>query len=488
MGTHFWTPQTIGKVQLVDLDGTPVNPVPVINVSEGGVDTTGLAQESTQQDLVSQIEALRTESTQARPVVVENPEMPLPEGAATSAGQTQIVSKLNELYTLLGSGLSVVLDNDEALNVAVASLPLPAGASTGAKQDALLAAIQAGVSVSVVNDINAAIKSLPPVTFAPNQAVSVTGTVNVGNFPATQSVSGSVGVTNFPETTRISGSDTPLPVTANSPFPVTQSGAWALSVSNFPTSTQVSNFPATQAVSQSGTWNFGAQDSSGSRINALTADPAADARGLVTRNIPSGVQNVSVGNFPATQPVSGTVAATQSGAWSTSISNFPATQAVSGTVTANLGAPGTGATALGKAEDAAHASGDTGIAIWGVRNDGGTTVLTSANGDYSPQAVDNAGSSFIRSRPAVSSTTANVATSTTNATLAAADPNRMGVIIHNSGTADLLVKYGATASATSFTTRIVPAGTMGVDASTWAGIIDCVAATGTGTARVTVMS
>ena len=52
--------------------------------------------------------------------------------------------------------------------------------------------------------------------------------------------------------------------------------------------------------------------------------------------------------------------------------------------------PGTGATNLGKAEDAAHTTGDTGIAIWGVRNDG-NTALTGADLDYTPLAVDAAG-------------------------------------------------------------------------------------------------
>lgn len=36
--------------------------------------------------------------------------------------------------------------------------------------------------------------------------------------------------------------------------------------------------------------------------------------------------------------------------------------------------PGTGATNLGKAEDAAHTSGDTGVPAWGVRNDNGATL------------------------------------------------------------------------------------------------------------------
>lgn len=49
--------------------------------------------------------------------------------------------------------------------------------------------------------------------------------------------------------------------------------------------------------------------------------------------------------------------------------------------------PGTSATHLGKAEDAAHASGDTGVAVWGVRNDSAATSF-GANGDYTPLATD----------------------------------------------------------------------------------------------------
>lgn len=53
--------------------------------------------------------------------------------------------------------------------------------------------------------------------------------------------------------------------------------------------------------------------------------------------------------------------------------------------------PGTGATNLGKAEDAAHASGDTGVAMWAVRNDSLATTFTNTDGDYSPIAVTSNG-------------------------------------------------------------------------------------------------
>jgi len=50
---------------------------------------------------------------------------------------------------------------------------------------------------------------------------------------------------------------------------------------------------------------------------------------------------------------------------------------------------GTSATALGKAEDAAHVSGDTGVMSLAVRKD--TAASTAADGDYHPIEVDSSG-------------------------------------------------------------------------------------------------
>lgn len=52
---------------------------------------------------------------------------------------------------------------------------------------------------------------------------------------------------------------------------------------------------------------------------------------------------------------------------------------------------GTGATNLGKAEDAAHSSGDVGVAVLAVRKDT-ATALAGTDGDYAPLEVDAAGS------------------------------------------------------------------------------------------------
>jgi hypothetical protein len=56
--------------------------------------------------------------------------------------------------------------------------------------------------------------------------------------------------------------------------------------------------------------------------------------------------------------------------------------------------PGTAATSLGKAEDAAHASGDTGVMALAVRQD--TLAALSANGDYIPLTTDSLGRLNVR--------------------------------------------------------------------------------------------
>jgi hypothetical protein len=114
----------------------------------------------------------------------------------------------------------------------------------------------------------------------------VSGTVNVGNFPATQPVSGSVAVSNFPMVQPVSGSLTVTGSVDVSNFPALQS----VSVTNFPASqavtgaVSITNLPATQPVS--GTVNVG---------NLPATQPVSGS--------------VSVSNFPATQPVSGLVTA-----------------------------------------------------------------------------------------------------------------------------------------------------------------------------------
>lgn len=57
--------------------------------------------------------------------------------------------------------------------------------------------------------------------------------------------------------------------------------------------------------------------------------------------------------------------------------------------------PGTAATALGKAEDAAHGSADTGVAVLAVRRDT-AAVGSDTDGDYSTFNVDSTGNLWVR--------------------------------------------------------------------------------------------
>lgn len=67
---------------------------------------------------------------------------------------------------------------------------------------------------------------------------------------------------------------------------------------------------------------------------------------------------------------------------------------VSTTITSLI--PGTGATNLGKAEDVAAATGDTGVAAWGIRRDNLILAQTNAAGDYSELATNKYGAEYMQ--------------------------------------------------------------------------------------------
>ncbi|HKX72669.1 MAG TPA: hypothetical protein VJM32_01505 [Candidatus Saccharimonadales bacterium] len=129
------------------------------------------------------------------------------------------------------------------------------------------------------------------------------------------------------------------------------------------------------------------------------------------------------------------------------------TTTVSGTVTANLGTGGTGATSLGKAEDAVAASGDVGVATWGVRRDGAiTTSPTTAAGDYTEMAVDTYG----QTRIAVQSRTTNpTAGADGNGVILMAD--KLGKLVTVGSVRDLKVNQTTTITASTSETTVLTA-------------------------------
>lgn len=157
----------------------------------------------------------------------------LPAGASTEATLAAAVTALSNILTRLGDGNQrTQVDNfpasqavtgpltdaqlrAAAVAVAVASLPLPAGAATAGRQD-------------TGNDSLASIDmTLASLLAELQQKLESGGTVNVGNFPATQPVSGPltdaqlratsvpVNVDNFPATQPVSAAALPLPTGAS---------------------------------------------------------------------------------------------------------------------------------------------------------------------------------------------------------------------------------------------------------------------------------
>ena len=89
-------------------------------------------------------------------------------------------------------------------------------------------------------------------------------------------------------------------------------------------------------------------------------------------------------------------------------------------------------------------------------------------------------------RATASSVTA-VSVSTTSVAILAANTGRQGVIIANDGGTDLLVKFGATASATSYTLKLSTGAYVVLDRG-YTGTIDAIRSTGTGNVMVTEMA
>lgn len=145
--------------------------------------------------------------------------------------------------------------------------------------------------------------------------------------------------------------------------------------------------------------------------------------------------------------------------------------------------PGTAAANLGKAEDAAHSSGDTGVMALAVRNDGAAASFSGTDADYTPHAVDAQGRQYVTQK-SPTATLSNVSASATSVTVLAANTGRLGAIVVNDSTVNAYVKYGTTASTTSFTVKMLPGDYHEVPFG-YTGIITGIWDSATGSARVT---
>lgn len=176
--------------------------------------------------------------------------------------------------------------------------------------------------------------------------------------------------------------------------------------------------------------------------------------------VASGTANIRISVESMPTPESASVSAYQPTA-----ANFNATIVGTGTLQVQTSAdvPGTGATNLGKAEDAASASGDTGVFVLGVRND---TIadITNTNGDYTQFSTDVKGHMMTANAPRLlkvqqqTTITSSTAETTVLTAVASTFLDVYGIILTNtSATACAVTVKDATAGTTRFVLQ-VPAG------------------------------
>lgn len=126
-----------------------------------------------------------------------------------------------------------------------------------------------------------------------------------------------------------------------------------------------------------------------------------------------------------------------------------------------------------------------------VAQDPGLFILgVDPAGLYRRIAVSAAGAVIISGGGASSAGTAtlsNVATNVANVTLLALNAARLGAMVFNDSISDLWLKFGITASATSFTVKILAGGYFEFPSPIYTGGVDGIwsAADATGAARLT---
>lgn len=207
----------------------------------------------------------------------------------------------------------------------------------------------------------------------------------------------SVKVDGSAATQPVSGSVTATQATGTNLHTVVDSGT----VTTVSTVTNLSQLGGTAVSMNTGTRSAGTQ-----RVTIATDDvvPVTDNGGSLTVDYATTGSGTATGALRVELPTNGTGVIATVGAVTAITNALPAGTNAIGKLSANSGVdigdvdvttvgtvtPGTAATSLGKAEDAAHASGDVGVMSLGVRNDAGT-VLAGTDGDYLPFSMDASG-------------------------------------------------------------------------------------------------
>lgn len=226
--------------------------------------------------------------------------------------------------------------------------------------------------------------------------------------------------------------------------------------------------------------DFGTVTGGGTETGALRVTVANNSTGVLSVDDNGGSLTVD-GSVTVINSFGASAVNIQDGGNSITVDGTVAVSSISTSIT-----PGTAAANLGKAEDAVHTSGDVGVMTLGVRNDGMATSFSGTNGDYTPIATDAQGRISVVQR-APTATLSNVASSATSVTLLASNTARIGAMLYNDSTQNCYVKFGTTASTSSFTV-ILTTNTYYEVPGGYTGRIDGIWVSANGNMRVTELT
>lgn len=364
-------------------------------------------------------------------------------GVATASNQTNASQKTQIVD---GSG-NVIASTSNALNVAIVS-----GGGSGGTSSSFAAAFPAtGTAIGVKNGANMV-----------NLTADGSSNLNVNlqtAIPAGTNVIGHV-IADSGSTTAVTGNVTVVQGTGTNLHAVIDTGS-----TTAVTQATAANLNATVV----GTGTFVVQATLAAETTKVIGTVNQGTSPWVTSNATTSV----VGNGAAATAQRVTLANDSTGVIATvgavtAITNaLPAGTNAIGKLAANGGViigdvnvvseiPGTAATNLGKAEDAAAASGDTGIATFGVRNDALTAAQTNATGDYGSFSIDTSGIQIVAGAPralkgrAAVTITSSTAETTVLAATASTFHDAYGLVLTNtSATATKVTIRDATGAGTA---------------------------------------
>lgn len=322
--------------------------------------------------------------------------------------------------------------------ISASALPLPAGAATETTLATLLTL--AGFQARINTLGQKAMSASTPVTLASDQsALAVTGTF----WQATQPVSGAF----FQATQPISAVALPLP-----------SGA------------------ATEATLATMLTLAGFQ----ARVNTL-GQKAMAASAPVTLASDQSALAVTGTFFQATQPVSAAALPLPSGA---------ATEATLATMLTLAGFQARintqGQKAMAASTPVTLASDQSALPVTGTFFQATQPVSVAATLPISTAAT--ASTTTVAHAQAATATLSNVTSSASSTPVLAANATRKGALFYNDSTANLFLKFGATASATSYTVKLTPASLFELPLPCYTGALDGIWASANGACRVTELT